>query len=308
MAAAAGLSAGSWRDLRRALQHTRARKLTATGWNIGTAWLETLARPRQSDRDARLNAIRQMSANVMRSLNVTVVSHGALVPRSQPALLIANHVSWLDICTIGSIDGALFVAKAELARWPVMGAIATHHGNFFHRRGNIRDAARVKDCVAHALREGWRVVVFPEGTTSSGTALMPFYPALAQAAVDAKAVVQTVALRYLDSFGKLNSAVPFIGDQTFVNSLGKILDQRGIIAEITFGQPIAAAGATRRELIAEAQRAIAGALGVRAAHSRPDPAALRAPRSTTIIDSISLPFREGNGRTANANASVAVSA
>ncbi|MGD0289528.1 MAG: lysophospholipid acyltransferase family protein [Candidatus Binataceae bacterium] len=302
MAAAAGLGAGSWDGVHSLPKRTRARRLAAVGLNVGAAWLASVTRAPHTNRDERFDAIRRMSANLMRSLNITVVRKGAMVPRSQAALMIANHVSWLDICTIGSVDGALFVAKSDLARWPVMGAIAKHHGNFFHARGNIRDAARVKDRVAQALRDGWRVAVFPEGTTSTGTALMPFYPALAQAAVDAGAVVQTVAIRYLDTFGALNLAVPFIGDQTFVNSLGKILGQQEIIAEITFGDPVSARGATRRELMAEAHRLIADTLGIRACHTAADPAALRRGLSSGAAVASSSPLRDCGGRAVAATA------
>jgi hypothetical protein len=114
MAAVAGLNAGSWGGQRRVPQRTRARGLARIGWNIGAAWLAAVARAPQSDRDARPDAIHRMVANMMRSPGVTVVCKGAMAARSQPSLLIANHVSWLDICTLTSIDGALFVAKAEV--------------------------------------------------------------------------------------------------------------------------------------------------------------------------------------------------
>jgi hypothetical protein len=93
--------------------------------------------------------------------------------------------------------------------------------------------------------------------------------------VDAAAVVQTVAIRYLDAFGALNLAVPFIGDQTFVDSLGKIIGEREIIAEVSFSDPISVAGATRRDIMAQAQRLIADTLGVPASRLPPDPQSLR---------------------------------
>jgi 1-acyl-sn-glycerol-3-phosphate acyltransferase len=136
------------------------------------------------------------------------------------------------------------------------------------------------------------VAVFPEGTTGTGAALMPFYPALAQAAVDAAAVVQTVAIRYLDAFGALNLAVPFIGDRTFVDSLGKIIGEREIIAEVSFSDPISVAGVTRREIMAQAQRLIADTLGVPASSLPPDPRSLRLGlTASAVVDAISPPAR-----------------
>jgi 1-acyl-sn-glycerol-3-phosphate acyltransferase len=190
-------------------------------------------------------------------------------------LLIANHVSWMDICVIASITGATFVAKSEVARWPVIGRIATGFGAFLHERGNLMDVWRVKNAVAAALRRGSPVVVFPEGTTGWSINLMPFYPALAQAAVDADTIVQPVAIRYRDQHGEPSAAAPFLGDQTFVDSLRAILQEHVIRAELFFGEPYPASGRTRREITAIAHRFIASALGLRESCIRADPRRLR---------------------------------
>ncbi len=194
---------------------------------------------------------------------------------SRGVLLIGNHVSWLDICVIASVTGATFVAKSEVARWPVIGRIATGFGAFLHERGDLMDVWRVKNTVATALRQGSPVVAFPEGTTGWSASLMPFYPALAQAAIDAGAIVQPVAIRYRDLHGQPSTAAPFLGDQTFVDSLNAILREPAICAELYFGEPFAASGRTRREITAIAQRFIARALGLHESRLVADPRRLR---------------------------------
>jgi 1-acyl-sn-glycerol-3-phosphate acyltransferase len=102
----------------------------------------------------------------MHDLGLTVVAEGPGRPVQEGGVLfVANHVSWLDICAIASLTGTLFVAKAEVGRWPIIGRIAANFGNFMHERGNLFDAARVKSRVAMALVENWSVTIFPEGTT-----------------------------------------------------------------------------------------------------------------------------------------------
>lgn len=238
--------------------------------------MRALTVPHGMDRERRMRTIKDFARAMTRSLEVAVVVKGEPVPRGVPLMFVANHISWLDTCALCSVESALFVAKSEVAQWPIIGRIARNAGNFFHRRGGLRDAARVKDGIAAALRKNWPVAIFPEGTTGDGRALMPFFPAMMQAAVDASAMVQPVAIRYLDAEGMLNLAVPFVGDQTFVNSLGQILREPRIVAELTFGAPFSAAGRTRREITAMCHRFIARTLGVAECRITPDPRSLRA--------------------------------
>src|SRR5262249_61036924 len=93
-----------------------------------------------------------------------------------PVLVVANHVSWLDVYLLNAVlGGTRHVAKSEVARWPVAGGIARGVGTFFHARGNVRDAAPATDAGAPALRAGERVGGFPEGPTSEGGEVGPFH-------------------------------------------------------------------------------------------------------------------------------------
>lgn len=245
----------------------RAWRLASAG--IGTAALSLHAMGR-SKREERLEAIRRWGLRMIKSLNVITVCKGPLPSGDDPMLIVSNHVSWLDICVLCSIGGTLFVAKEEIRRQLLIGRIADRLGNIFHARGSIRDAARVKSQVTSALRDGWRITLFPEGRTSDGTHMMPFYSAIMQAAVDACAMIQPVAIRYLDSAGKLNADIAFVGAQTFTNSVAKTLNQDEIVSELSFGTPICGAGASRRELTGYAHSFIAAALGLPVSCEIPD--------------------------------------
>ena len=179
-----------------------------------------------------------------------------------PALVVANHVSWLDMYVLNAVAGARFVAKSEVQGWPFFGTIATRFDTFFIVRGSYRDAARMRTAVAHALRQGERVVVFPEGTTTDGTTIGRFFPALFQAAIDARAPVQPVALRYRDAHGGPSSAPVFVGDTTALASVRQVLREPVLSAEAILGPSLDSAGRTRRELAEQARGWIVGALGM----------------------------------------------
>jgi 1-acyl-sn-glycerol-3-phosphate acyltransferase len=134
-----------------------------------------------------------------------------------------------------------------------VGTVARRFGTFFHRRGSFRCAARTKDRLSRTLRGGEPVAFFPEGTTTRGTALSRFYPALFQAAVDSGAAVRPVSIRYRDANGRPTSAPAYVGDMSILESVGNLLTQRSIVAELTFGAPIDARSADRRELARRAR-------------------------------------------------------
>jgi 1-acyl-sn-glycerol-3-phosphate acyltransferase len=173
---------------------------------------------------------------------------------------VANHVSWLDAYALGALWPARFVAKIETASWPLAGTIARRFDAMFILRGSFRDAARVKEHVAAVLAAGDSVVVFPEATTTDGTQLGRFHPALFQAAIDAGAIVQPVALRYARPDGSPCPAAAFVGDDTFAASLCRVLREPAMHVDVHVGPPLSPAGWSRRERAARAQAAVAGAL------------------------------------------------
>jgi 1-acyl-sn-glycerol-3-phosphate acyltransferase len=217
--------------------------------------------------------VEEGSTRMLDAVGVDVRVSGARPLLAGPVLLVANHVSWIDIQALGTVAGARFVGKAEVRDWPIVGTMAARLGTVFLRRNHRRDAMRVKNLLAKMLVTGERVVVFPEGTTTDGTKLGPFYAALLQAAVDAAIPVQPVAIRHLESDGTPSAAAAFIDDMDFLTSLGRVLARPRITTELVFGPPIWAADKTRRELAARSRAFIAGALGCADAAMAPAPAA-----------------------------------
>ncbi len=163
-----------------------------------------------------------------------------------PLLLVANHISWLDITALHAARFCRFVSKADVARWPLIGAMAHGAGTLFIQRESRRDAMRVVHHMAESLRAGDVLAVFPEGTTSDGVDLLPFHANLLQAAITAEASVQPVALQFFDRSGERSLAPCYVGDDTLVSSVWRTARARGITVRIVFGVPQAAQGQERR--------------------------------------------------------------
>ena len=105
-------------------------------------------------------------------------------PRPGATLLVANHISWLDIAAIhAAVPHARFVSKADVLQWPLLGWLIRNAGTLFIERERKRDALRVVHAMAEALQSGQTVAVFPEGTTGDGATLLPFHANLLQSAI-----------------------------------------------------------------------------------------------------------------------------
>jgi 1-acyl-sn-glycerol-3-phosphate acyltransferase len=169
-----------------------------------------------------------------------------------PLLLVANHISWLDITALHAARFCRFVSKADVRAWPLIGALAAGVGTLFIQRESRRDAMRVVHHMAQSLREGDVLAVFPEGTTSDGVHLLPFHANLLQAAISADAPVQPVALRFVDTRSGQHSLAPcYVGDDTLLASVWRTVSAPGITAQIVFGQAQSAKGRSRRAWAAD---------------------------------------------------------
>ncbi len=136
---------------------------------------------------------RRWSRHLLGVCRVSVEEAGG-VPALEHALIVANHVSWLDIFVINSLHPCRFVAKAEIRAWPVLGWLAARAGTVFIARGNRRDLRHTFKGIVGVLRQGERVAFFPEGTTGLQGTVLPFHANLLEAAIDAKVAVQPYAL------------------------------------------------------------------------------------------------------------------
>ena len=179
-------------------------------------------------------------------------------PVQGPLLLVANHLSWLDILVIHAARHCRFVAKSEVRHWPLVGTLATGGGTLYIERDKRRDALRVVHHMAESLQAGEIVAVFPEGTTGDGRELLPFHANLIQAAVSAQAPVQPIALRFVDLATGADSTGPlYLGDDTLVASLWRTLAGPPFEARVRFGEAQSAQGRDRRRWAADLQQAVA---------------------------------------------------
>lgn len=191
--------------------------------------------------------IGRWSAGLLRALGVRLQVRGQ--PRPGAGLLVANHVSWLDIAAIHSAcPRARFVSKADVLAWPLLGWMIRQGGTLFIQRERKRDAMRVVHEMAAAIQAGDLVAVFPEGTTGAGTPLLPFHGNLLQAAISVQAPVLPVALRFSQPGEPFSGAAQYIGDTSLGTSLWRILCARGLVATVQFLPPQATAHADRRAL------------------------------------------------------------
>lgn len=169
-------------------------------------------------------------------------------PRQGPVLLVANHLSWLDIVAMHAAGHCRFVAKAQVRRWPLIGVLATGGGTLYVERESRRDAMRVVHRMAESLGKGEVVAVFPEGTTTDGAGLLSFHANLLQAAIAAAAPAQPIGIRFIDdATGQRTAGASYIGDETLVGSLWRSLLSPPFTVRLVYGAPQAAAGRTRRQ-------------------------------------------------------------
>jgi len=201
--------------------------------------------PRLSAEQRELR-VQVWATGLLRCLGVRLQLQGR-PPRSGPVLLVANHISFLDILVMHAARHCRFVSKSDVKRWPVIGTLATGAGTLYIERESRRDALRLVHQMADRLREGDVLAVFPEGTTSDGRDLLPFHGNLIQAAISAQAPVQPVALRFIDGVsGALSLAPCYIGDDTLLGSIWRTLNARDLVAQVRFGDAQTALGRDRR--------------------------------------------------------------
>jgi 1-acyl-sn-glycerol-3-phosphate acyltransferase len=197
----------------------------------------------QQRREATVQA---WSRRMLAIMGVPLQVHGtASVPG--PLLLVANHISWLDILVLHAARYGRFVSKADVRHWPLVGTLATGGGTLYIEREKRRDAMRVVHHIAESLHAGEVVVVFPEGTTSDGGTLLPFHGNLIQAAITARVPVQPVGLRFVDAATGADSRGPlYLDDDTLVGSFWRTLAGPAFVARVRFGVPQTAHGRDRR--------------------------------------------------------------
>ncbi len=181
------------------------------------------------------------------------------------SLIVANHISWLDIFVLNAARPMAFVSKSEVREWPLAGWLAANTDTLFLRRGRRADAAETNARIGAMLASGKDVAVFPEGTTTDGSHLLPFHGALLQPAIDEGRPVQPLALAYFDASGQRSLAPAYAGETTMAECMAEIIACRSLRVRLRPTPPIfaeRAEGLTRREVAAMAHGAVAYHLGL----------------------------------------------
>ena len=186
-------------------------------------------------------------AGLCRLLGLRIRVRGT--PASSTALLVSNHISWLDIAVLGGAIPVRFLAKREVARWPLIGWLAQDIGTLFIQRGGGQ-SAQVREQIAQALYQDQKVLIFPEGTTSNGQQVLPFHGRLLQAAADADRPIQAVTLAYMRK-GVTDPVVPFIGEDSFQVHLIKLLANPPAQVELIFHPPLLPSPAASNDQLAD---------------------------------------------------------
>jgi 1-acyl-sn-glycerol-3-phosphate acyltransferase len=204
-----------------------------------------------------------------------------------PTLIVANHLSYLDVIVLARQVDAVFVAKSEIAHWPLIGWLSRCLGTIFIERRRKRDILRVNGLIERALRNGQSVIVFPEGTTSAGDEMLPFKSSLLEPAIKLGVLVRCASLHYATAADEESAAtaVCWWGEMDFVPHLWRLFQLQTFEAALHFGaQPIMA---TERKRLARELQATVAADYARLAVART--ACPRRSRSPQRADKLSAP-------------------
>lgn len=245
--------------------HLRAwGRLLALGlWTSALVLLRTLALPaalvsRSAFRGFEARLVRRWARGAGRVLGLDVVVEGDAP--EPPYLLVANHLSYVDIVALQGVCGCVFLAKAEVAGWPLIGALARLVGTLFVDRTRRSDLPRAVEAVTRVVEGGRGVVFFPEGTSTEGAEVLPFKPSLFEVAIRTGLPVYCASLGYSVPRGAppAHEAVCWWGDMEFFPHLYSLLQLPSFQARIAFApRPVLREERmSRKELAERAHRAV----------------------------------------------------
>jgi 1-acyl-sn-glycerol-3-phosphate acyltransferase len=196
---------------------------------------------------ARAVWLHRWSRFASRVIGIRVTMRGSTPPSG---LLVCNHLSYLDVIVLSSIQPCIFVAKRDVAGWPFFGWLAHAGGTIFVDRQRRLSSPVVVDFVQDAIRGGSVVVFFPEGTSSDGSTVLPFKSALLESAVQLRCPVAAAAIDYALDDGSVSDEVCYWRDMTLVPHLFNLFFKREIRSECSFSVPKIRSG-SRKEIASE---------------------------------------------------------
>lgn len=214
--------------------------------------------PRAS-REQKLAHIQAWSTDLLKAIGIQLhmTCVGTFNNPGHVRLVVANHVSWLDVLVIQSLQPCVFVAKSEVRHWPLVGSLAQACGVVFVDRSSPSSARKMVDDVAYALHHGYCVAGFPEGTSSEGNDVSLFHANMFEAAIHHDIEVLPLALRYTDTrTGKLCMSAAFVGEIGFIHSLHQVMQATNLAASVSIGKALTPHGHSRRTLAHLSHRSV----------------------------------------------------
>jgi 1-acyl-sn-glycerol-3-phosphate acyltransferase len=182
----------------------------------------------------RAQWLHETSILILRRIGITVRSEG---PVPQTGLIVSNHLGYLDIPFHAALGPRIFVSKDDVRSWPLFGLLARLGGTIFVKRGIRASATEAAIEIEFALRSGIPVMLFPEGTSTDGTTLLPFHAFLFEPAVETGSPVSAAAIRY-ESPGTDERELCYYGDVRFAPHLLETLGRRHVSGRLRFdGRP-----------------------------------------------------------------------
>ena len=171
---------------------------------------------------------------MLRALGTNVTVSGTFPAEG---LMVCNHLGYLDTIIIGAQAPMVFVAKSDVRKWPVIGLLLESAGTILADRSRRSSAAETSTEILRAMENGLPVVFFPEGTSSDGSSVLPFKPALLQIALDTRKPITPAAISYQATSGDLKNDVCYWGDHTFATHLFRLAKIQNLTAHLTIGVP-----------------------------------------------------------------------
>ena len=178
--------------------------------------------------------LHRSGSNIARALGIRPAAHGRVPTRG---LVVANHLSYLDIMIFSAVMPCFFVSKAEIARWPYFGKAAQAGGTIFIDRKSRSSTAAVALEISARLNLPLPILLFPEGTSTDGSGVLRFHSSLFEPAVAASAPITAAAIRYVLNDGSRERDLCWFDDSLFLPHLWRVLGSAGFTAEVTFGEP-----------------------------------------------------------------------
>lgn len=204
----------------------------------------------------RKKMVQSWCIRLLRILKVKVVIHGdsTVLFGAKPYLLVANHISWLDIHIINSIRPVIFVAKADVSKWPIFGYLASMLGTIFLKREKLSDIKRVIQLMKDKFTNQEVVAIFPEGTSTDGKSVLPFKSNLFEAAHQAQVDVLPITIQYTEN-NQYSDRAAFIGDMELIDSIKNILKGDKLVVHIHISGELSGQ-LTRQEMASQAHHLV----------------------------------------------------